>query len=392
MSLRFRTEVLILTSSRTLKIGIQLAGQNTMETDEITPTRNLVLIKLFASTLLVAAAAAAAWIFYPSYSPLLHPGEVVDQGKRLLVTIASSGSDRDYSLHVRSSAQTDGSYEMVFYFTAEGITYGEGGNTTPIDYRITFAGTSTDTGISCGTSLAPIGEHPYDQLAVGTQTALEADAAGGAGSAINFNGDSTGLGLESLEANTYPETQGQLYLLTDGAAYTSRSAGDSTTVWAESCTIPAALVWRYPESNSLVTSGRRTLLPPQVNWTSVERETDYQRTLIGDIVVPRTPGLKLAEGYPSPAASDTAWSYNSQISWIRKIGEAGNIAYSDQPVFIFSRRNFEDERGLFLLGSGVVLGLIATLIVQILSRSTDLIWLQARLRKSRSETRRSTTD
>jgi hypothetical protein len=332
-------------------------------------------LQLFKLVLAAATIAATVFIMLPKLQHYLTYNEIPDQGKRGLIIVSSSGSDRDYKLVVRQNLERGGKYDLVFFLTSEGTEYGEATNTRLIDVRITFVGTNFAGGVACGKSTDPVPRQSFDDLAPGTQRAMRVDAAGGSASAINYNGE-TAQGDEALKAQNYPTYSTKLWLLKPEANYSYRvpSSENDETMWAEACTLPENAVWGPALDESLTDSLRRTLVPPQINFTAIGENTDFQKAMQVRINVERAQGEQLVESYPPVETSDDDWSYNAKSYWAGDIGKSGNIGYTDQPVLIFSNRSDADTRALFLMWSGIALGLLATLALFVVSTSISLAW------------------
>jgi hypothetical protein len=331
------------------------------------PDRVLLLVKIVGALVLIGVATVVSLLFI---KPVLTTESVVDQGPRALVIVATSGGDRDHGIVFRSHVDEAGRYRFTFYFTAADVTYGEGGNAFPVEYRITFAGDLADKGVTCGTSPDPVARQAFGNLSPGTQAALRLDTVGGQASSTSPQGsDQRG----SVEAGQYPEFRGEMWLLDDQTSYDERYE-DGGTVWAESCTLPEDAVWRQASDTGPAQGDRRTLLAPQFNWTSLEETTDHQDVLTSRLVVERAPGMALTEAYPSPQVEADAWSYQFETSWQGYKGQADNVGYTDQPVFIFQDRNLPTREALLMLGAGAALGFVGSLVVVVLTRILDLGW------------------
>jgi len=323
-----------------------------------------VVRKLLGAILaLVMGLAGLVW----ALSAFLSSADTPDQGNRGLIVFATSGADRAYKLNVQQLYETDGSLKLLFYLTSKGTTYGEKGNTERVDISVSFVGPSFGDRVSCGTSSDPIVRQPFDSLPQGTQMAVKVDLLGGHASATNYKGTNDPALEQSAQDQVYSEWQGNLWLLDDGSSYSDRVDG-----WAETCRVPASATWRSAPSPGW--SDRHALLPPQIDWTSMGQTTDHQESLWSRITITRAPSQVLQEAYPSVTMILTdQWLYDSSVAWRGASTELGNIAFTDQPVYIFSSRSDSDRRALILVGIGTLLGTLASLLVQILSRGYDIL-------------------
>jgi hypothetical protein len=216
---------------------------------------------------------------------------------------------------------------------------------------------------------------PFAALSPGTQQAIKIDAQGGTNSALNYGreGNQSQVGKDVVHA-AYREYRTDIHLLNDGSAYENRAVSeDALTVWADVCTLPKSTVWRTNNSSYFGTNPRRTLLIPQVDWTSIGKTTDQQSWLYETVHVPRAQGEQLSESYPQMRSGPSEWTYLGEQSWAGTRGGSSNIGYTDQPVFIFSDRSAADARAFALVVLGLVLGVVGSLVVYIASRSVDLV-------------------
>lgn len=330
------------------------------------------VVKVLGALALLALTLVFGW---PRLAAYLARDTVVDQGPRGLVVVATRGGAANLTLHVRIDVDRDGAATMVLYVTEEDVTYGEAGTTTSVSYSVSFAGESLDSGVTCGTSQDPIARQVFTNLAVGAQKAIEIDALGGPASALNYNGD---VSTAEMAGRVFPEFRGTLWTLDDADGYAERTPIEgSTDTWAESCSLPYAALWR-DESTGGRATGRRTLLPPQVDWTSLDSTTDHQAKLDVRIHVDRAHGIELAEAYPAPDVQDDSWLYKSSVTWVGTLGGEANVAFTDNPVWIFADRDEGDTRDTVLMWAGVALGLVAALIVAVVSRLLDVAWIVTR--------------
>jgi len=334
--------------------------------------KNKIIVKLIGAIVLTGIGTTVAILGRDSY---LSTSDTVDQGLRPLVVVASSGGDRSYGLNVRMDVQDDKSLRMTFYFTAKGITYREKPASSVISARVSFAGARNDDGLRCGTAINALPQVPFAALSPGTQQAIKIDAEGGTNSALNYGRESNQpqVGKDVMHG-AYREYRTDIHILNDGSAYENRTVGeDEVTVWADVCMLPKTAVWRTNNSSYFGTNPRRTLLIPQVDWTSIGKTTDRQSWLYETVHVPRTQGEQLSESYPQMHAGTSEWTYVGEAYWAGSRGGKANIGYTDQPVFIFSSRSAADARAFALVVLGLILGVIGSLVVYIASRSVDLV-------------------
>jgi hypothetical protein len=122
----------------------------------------------------------------------------------------------------------------------------------------------------------------------------------------------------------------------------------------------------------------QTLLPPQVDFTSSDEETDHQVGLDVYMAVDRTEGDVLQESYPLATATDVSWSSDVKSYWTGQLGKEYNIGYTDQPVWIVQPRNASSGRAIALSLIGIGWGIVATLLLSIAKTAADLIdkWIK----------------
>ena len=145
-------------------------------------------------------------------------------------------------------------------------------------------------------------------------------------------------------------------------------------LWVEECELPRESGWRTVQGKSFDASSKLTLLPFQVNWTSIGEATDHQSKMSSQIRVDRGSGRTLVEQYPAMDVFDSAWSYDSRVYWSQKRGDKGNLGYTDQPVYLFSNRGAADKLSIYMLWSGVLLGVIGALLIEMLSWTVELFY------------------
>lgn len=340
------------------------------------PSSGLLVVKIFGAVVIIAA--SLLW-FVPRMQDMVATDDVVDSGPRGLVVVATQGGDRLLTLHVDQRVEKSGEIKLVIYVSAENTEYGDKGNVREVQYSLSFIGSSFSDGVECGGQ--PVGSVGYTELPEGTRHVVEVDAASSQNSALNTI---AGLGvadstespsvLEQLQSSEALNYRGSLWTLKDDDSRSSRSAsGDNQQyVWAEECTLPMQTAWRLTPGHDFADSPQSTLLPFQVNWTGLTGRTDFHQKLDSDVVVARGSGKTLAESYPTVSTGDERWFYTNTQNWVKSRGEDGNFAYTDQPVLMFTDRASSEKFSMFLLWSGVLLGLIGTLLVEILSWGADL--------------------
>ncbi|KRC66779.1 hypothetical protein ASE12_19595 [Aeromicrobium sp. Root236] len=326
----------------------------------------------------VVAITLAVMYGYPNFRQFLKADDVIDQGQRGLIVIGSHGGHRNYSLQVRNSIDRAGALTMTFYFVAKNVKYGDGYNGFDVHTAIAFVGEGMQA-VRCGDSTAPLTSKKVSKLPPGLRRAVKADASGGVASATNFNniaGSKFYQGVDSTPARVYSM---QLRLMKDQEVRYGRVV-DGDVIWAETCHLPPSSIWRASEKGNPAKASRRSLLLPQVNWTSYGNRTDHQQNLNVTSSIERTSGTKLAEAYPPLNTQGDYWWADSKVSWIGRPREIGNIGYNEQSTYIFDDRGGEDDRALYLTLAGSALGILGTLLVFVASRLVDLAFWTAKRR------------
>lgn len=320
-------------------------------------------IKLGISIVLLVILAVLGVLLTRIY---ISSSSAIDEGNRGLILIASSGPNREYNLVFRQIYNHGlDDLKLVLYFTSKGTTYGPNGNTQQITYQIVFV--DPVPGIECGAESSAIYNVPYASLTKGEQNAVGVDLVGGEASATNYGGKAPADLVSTEESHRYAKYEGTLWLRDENALYES-----SAKNFAEECTIPREYFIRGragPESRI----SSETLLPPQVNWTSLDGKTDHQTSMIGDSSVPRDTGRILQESYPSLTQDPDHWIYNFHIYKTQAQSDIGNVWYANQPVWIFSQRGETALRAVGMMLIGTIVGVAASTLTKITSVLYDLL-------------------
>ncbi|MFI7482021.1 hypothetical protein ACH9EU_06340 [Kocuria sp. M1R5S2] len=297
----------------------------------------------------------------------------VDQGRRALVAVTSEGSGQEYELHVHQDVDTEGQLRMVFYFTSLWGTSVSWAEEPRVDYEITFAGDPSLGGVTCGPNESLLQTASFEALSPGARASLLLDAAGGRRSALNYDGTAEDLPRAALTSDTYFQAFGTMWLSSGEARHTSRDEGADGYVWAEECRVPEEAVWHHAEGETPVTADRKTLIVPQVSWTSIGERTDHHRHLRSFLRVDRPEGVELVEAYPQPVTHDSHWTYETMGLWNNELGDVDNVGYTDLPVYILQQRELEEQRDVELMFVGAGMGVVATLAAYLASRVIGLL-------------------
>lgn len=325
--------------------------------------------------LAIVALGVIAWLGYPYYESFVRTDDPIDQTERMLVVFGTSGGDRDYNLRVENRVLVDGSVDVVFSVAAPKTKYGNDYNGFEVDVTVAFVGDMAG-GIRCGTSDKALAASRVRDLPPGMQAAVRYDAAGGAGSAINFRGD-RGLGFAEKAPDLVAyQHEAALQLLDVEDRRYRRESNDY--LWAEACHLPAKTVWRSATDGNPLLAPRRTLLLPQFNFTSAADRTDHQHELSVRSVIERDASMVLVESYPLMAIDSSVWSWDARTSWNGKVGEENNIGYTDMSMAVFDARGSADRKAMYLTMAGAVMGVMGALLVYVLSRLVDLALWQYR--------------
>jgi hypothetical protein len=329
--------------------------------------------------LAIAVLGIAVLSLYPRALTLLKPVNAIDQGARPLIIVASEGGDRPLILNVNMSFDVTKRPKILLSFRAKGINYSEGDATSLVRYKITFVGTRNGD-VQCGGNSDPVPNVTYQSLSQGTRLAIAADTSGGAASATNFSFDSPKpLSPENYKNDSFPEWSATLRVMDEdtGYYYGSRVTTRADAVWTEECSLSSGDVWRYPRGETVESAARKTLLIPQINWTSLGPVTDHQSDLRSYARVFRTADLELAEAYPTPSEEDFAWRFNEAQKWMNSLGQGANIGYTDQPVVILGSRSRLEIKDYHYLFAGVILGVVGAIAVSVTSSLFEAFWVLA---------------
>lgn len=308
----------------------------------------------------------------PRAQELVRPSESLDGGVRGLFVVSTQGGGRDLELKLHQKFDDKGGVKVVFYFTANGLIYGDGGNAQSIDFEIDFVG---DAGgdAQCGTA-DKISEVKFDNLEEGPKRAINVDAISTRSSAIGYASEprSEEAISDQLNNTVVHQYRGKIWPLDNGVKRSNRDEDDSGNVFVEECNFPTSSAWRTIGGRNFGNSENKTLLPFQINWTSLKGSIDFQQSMTADVEVQRESGVELTSSYPEPVVFDNWWEYEQKSYWSSGDATPSRFSYSDQPVYLFENRNESDRKSILTLWSGVLLGLIATLIVRIASISIDI--------------------
>ncbi|MBY8860320.1 hypothetical protein K7711_27870 [Nocardia sp. CA2R105] len=248
-------------------------------------------------------------------------------------------------------------------------------------FRVSFIGSDFASGVKCGKYSLP--QVSFDELASGTKHAVDVDAISERASATDYGAldDSTDRAqknrseLDRIHAEKFLNYQAQMWPYADGVkpSEVRIATGDNGQyLYVEECALPRTAGWRAVQGKSFDSSPKLTLLPFQVNWTSIGDATDYESAMDSKIHVDRGSGRTLVEQYPSMDGFDSAWAYDNRVDWQNKLGEKGNLGCTDQPVYLFSNRGASDKLSIYMLWSGVLLGVIGALLIEMLSWTAEL--------------------
>lgn len=321
--------------------------------------------------LVIAALAALAYVTYAQLQLFLASNDVVDQGSRGLVVIGTDGGDRKYTLEVKNTVQLDGSLVLRFLISASGVKYEEPGTVFDVNVEVAFVGDHME-GARCGGSKRSLYKAEVEDLSSGLANAVYLDADGGRDSATNFNdlkGDRFRESVGQFDAHVY---RSALALTRSEENYARRTVSDDGTIWVDECTIPKSAIWRTPAHSNFLSGKPRTLLLPQINWTSIGETTDYQNVLTVYNRVERAPGTVLTESYPPMTVGSNAWEAKASVYWTGRLHEPFDVGYTAQSVHIFNDRDLSDDRAVYLTLAGTLLGFIGTLVGLVVSRLVDL--------------------
>lgn len=328
-------------------------------------------------------------IFVPVLSAI-YSREIPDQGVRPLVIIATQGGTADYRMHTRSAVGVDGQYRIAFYIDTDKPEPVVPESRFWVDFEIVVAGTEVAGNVTCGGGVQ-VPSIPYSALGVGSKYVYDIDQASTRGSATNYrSGEAT---PDRTPATSGPPSQAPATEQTSDsdiefARFTGRLptyfaeekvpsrriVGEDKTVWVEECVIDRDLVWMGSLADRDPTEmSSATLMPPQINYTSIGDTTDHQTDFDGRIWIERGEGASLAESFPTPTTSSSGWSLWYQKFWQGELGSRGNYMYTDQPTMLFTNRNSARSEQTLLIFGGMALGLALSLFVRGLSDLADAV-------------------
>lgn len=321
------------------------------------------------------------WLFLlsPQWRRYQAMPNAVDQ-TRPTILISTSGGYGQQTLHTRSTVQSDGGLKLVFSLTVDKFEPRRGA-VNLVEYLITFSNTGKE-GIKCGTSEVPLPTQAFGELLLSTQRGLLQFATPQNSESRSVENPTKTNAVQQLYKASYPSMTGKLTLINDspdGGAYEDRTTADNKRqILAESCTIPGSAIWRYADGDSNSSAERKTFLGPRIAWTSIKDKTDFQYAIDAQCKLSRTSEsiteFQLAEAYPQPQVDDNSFYYASATQWARNPGEIANIGYTDQPVLMFNRRGGADREAFFICIAGVFLGAVASVCVNVASKSLDGVW------------------
>lgn len=320
-----------------------------------------------------------AFLVVPPISGLISRPEIVDQGGRPLIVITSSGGDRAYALKSRMFIDADGGGRIVFQFTADNVTYGENDGkddyAKSLNYDVYFAGVPKGSNVKCGADEAVTAIN-YEYIAEGAKTAIRMDTFGGTASATTYSAEGAPVDDEVLKGLDLFWFHGWSWEADSSWPLRSERAPveDADGVWAEACTFDAAFAWRW-NAEHFQDASERTLLPPQINFTSTDDEIDYQSDMYSDITVHRGQGFELLESNPEFVKYDSYYFYESKTRWSGGAASVKNVAWTDQPVQLFRERGLGLNDDRLMLWVGIAAGLGVTLVLYVISRVFDLVWV-----------------
>ncbi|MGW5321811.1 hypothetical protein [Rhodococcus pyridinivorans] len=315
-----------------------------------------------------AALAASMYFLWTPAVNLLKPEQQVDGGRRGLLVIASNGGNSDQILHVKQSFDGHGKVELAFSFAAPEAK----SNRRPVNYSLHYIGDAFGE-IRCGEG-ATAEVASFSSLPAGAQNAVKADLVSRSNSATNY-------GDESEESRDLEKLQSELIVHTfSGVMWpydsndekrSQRRSANGESVFTESCTFATETAWRLPATQTFESATRKTLLPFQVNWSGIEA-TDVHRKIESAVTIDRQEGVELINSYPEATSHDYRWTYTNTSYWIGSRTEVGNFGYTDQPVYLFEKRNADEGKSIQILWFGVFLGVALSIAVQIVSKLIDL--------------------
>jgi hypothetical protein len=304
----------------------------------------------------------------------------VDQGARPLVAITTSGGDRGYTLSVRSFVTADGDYRFVVFFVSSGVTFGDSGNTFPIDTLVTLASSDDGATMRCtsGSGLTPAVE--VEELAPGVRSVIEVDAVSGRNSSTQFESEvdrSTPSAATSTAPTAQPDAMdpasivdsltmrqysARLWLLDDTYDYSSAFSQDGY-VYAVECQLERELVWRSVDPADPTNGAEATLLVPEFDFSATAAGSDFQQDLDAQLRIERGEGVELLRSYPEFSIGSAGWQHDYSTLTRGSLGEEGYFLYTEKPTALFQNREVIRQEQNFIFIGGIALGLLVTLIV-----------------------------
>lgn len=331
---------------------------------------------------------------------------VPDHGARPLITVTTSGGDRDYQMRVRNYVDEDGDYRFVVSMVADDVTYGAEGNTFLVNVEIALAVSDPQLGMSCGPGEGAVETVDAAALTPGAQHMLRVDAVSARNAALQLAtlqpasgpGDASGApgsapahtdgSLDSLLAQlTIHRFEADLWLLDDEYQYTT-GAADGGAVWAIECNLDKELVWRASDPSRPLEHAEASLFAPEFDFGPQGTASDHQRDMAVTISLTRAPKMELLRAYPEPIVRSRDWFVTFEHQWIGALTEEGNFGFASAPTFLVANRDAAARERNLLLWGGVLLGLAVTLAVRGTSDLADAMLL--RKEDDRSERKRQT--
>jgi len=301
-------------------------------------------VLLVGSTAILAIGVWLIAASHGTWGPLLYPSSAVDSGARNLIVISTDGGERDYETVVNAEVDAHGE-KFTMLVRSPGLTDEP---SSRIDFQITAAGPHSAM-LRCPSLMRKPGT--YENLPSGVRTALDIDASGGLGSAINFAGDRASK-LDGTEYTTYAGMLG----IDSESAWRTGDFVERGWQWSVQCSLPRSAVWRSSPDNA-----ESSLLIPQVNLVGTDGTVDHQTALSMWTSIERQSGVELAQSYPPAESFDAYWRYRSLDNQITL--EKGTLRYTDQPTLLFAPRDLPVRQTQAWGIAGLVLGVGGSLVV-----------------------------
>lgn len=311
-------------------------------------------VLFLGSTVVLCAGGWLIVAFHGSWGPLLSPASAVDSGARTLIVISADGGERDYETVVNAEVDDHGE-RFTMLVRSPGL---ESGPSSRIDFQITAAGPHSGM-LECPSLMRKPGA--YEDLPTGVQTALDVDASGGFGSAINYAGGRA----SKLEGTKYTTYAGMLGIDSE-SAWRTGDFFDSGWQWSVQCSLPRAAVWRVDSD-----SPESSLLIPQVNLVGTDGAVDHQTALSMWTSIDRQSGVELVQSYPPAESYDSYWRYRSLDNHMTL--ENGTLRYTDQPTLLFAPRDLETRQAQAWGVAGLILGVGGSLVVSWVTALVKLV-------------------